>query len=168
MPTSKPETRKHAVKIQRQNRQSMLMKAVSGGVVVYIPRWMKPNSPQVRKFVQEGLTQLEAHIPPARPPLRTHEDIRQMVRQWSTRMQVQPRHIVFRNMHRKWGSCSSHGNITLNTALCTIPDDLVEYVVVHELAHLRIFNHSPEFWALLGHYLPDYDSRKTRLDEYTV
>jgi len=71
-------------------------------------------------------------------------------------------------MYRKWGSCSGRGNITLNTALYYVPQPLAEYVVVHELAHLKIFNHSPEFWALVGQYLADYAERERELDRYRV
>ncbi|MEO8393656.1 MAG: M48 family metallopeptidase, partial [Chloroflexota bacterium] len=69
-----------------------------------------------------------------------------------------------RDMYQKWGSCSSRGNITLNTALCHLPPDLAEYVVLHELVHLRVFNHSKEFKALMLIYMPDFVERESRLD----
>jgi predicted metal-dependent hydrolase len=69
-------------------------------------------------------------------------------------------------MQRKWGSCSSKDNITLNSALLGLPPHLAEYVIVHELVHLRVFNHGKEFKALMREHLPDYRERERELDQY--
>ncbi|MBC8100867.1 MAG: DUF45 domain-containing protein [Armatimonadetes bacterium] len=158
----------HHIKIQRQNRQTMLMKAVSGGVIVYIPRGMKPNSREVKAFIKEGLEQLKQHIPPARPQQLTDGQLRELLETWCKRMGLYPNRVTFRAMNRKWGSCSNAGNVTLNIALTTLPLELAEYVIVHELAHLAVFDHSPNFWAFLGRYLPDYDTRRQTLDKIPV
>ena len=71
-------------------------------------------------------------------------------------------------MQRKWGSCSRRGHITLNTALCWLPPRLAEYVVVHELAHLRVFNHSKDFKAVLAQHLPDWEARAGELRAYRL
>lgn len=144
------------------------MKPISGGVVVYIPRGMKPDHPQVKKFIQDGLAQLADKIPPVRPEIITREQIRHMVDEWSAKMQLQPKKVTFRAMRRRWGSCSSTGNVNLNSALCTVPYELAEYVVVHELAHLQVFNHSKSFWSLVAQYLPDYDARRKALEQVLI
>jgi predicted metal-dependent hydrolase len=56
----------------------------------------------------------------------------------------------------RWGSCSSNGNIRLNWRLIHFSPDVVDYVVIHELAHLREMNHSPRFWAVVAAVMPDY------------
>lgn len=155
-----------SVKIRRQNRQSMLMQVEPGGVVVFIPRWLKPGSLQVRTFVAEGLDKLRHEIPPPRAQVISPDEVRALVDVWAERMGLQPKRVTLRDMRRKWGSCSSRGNVTLNTALCSVPYDVAEYVVVHELAHLKIFDHSRLFWALVEQYLPDYRVRKQALDNY--
>jgi len=63
----------------------------------------------------------------------------------------------------RWGSCTVTGNIRLNWKLVHYPLALLDYVVVHELAHLREMNHSPRFWAVVGEVFPDYDGAKTAL-----
>ncbi|NNG23050.1 M48 family metallopeptidase [Telluria aromaticivorans] len=63
----------------------------------------------------------------------------------------------------RWGSCTIEGNIRLNWRLVHYPLSLVDYVVAHELAHLREMNHSPAFWATVGEVYPDYDGARLAL-----
>lgn len=142
---------------------------VDGGVEVLIPHWVRPHSHQVKQFIQEALEKLNPYIPQEKAkPLHSAAAVRRLVRTWAVRMGVQVGRIQMRNMQHKWGSCSGRGNLTLNTALYYVPLHLVEYVVVHELVHLQIFNHSPEFWVKLGEYLPDYQSREEELNRFRV
>ena len=59
-----------------------------------------------------------------------------------------------------WGSCSTKGNINLSTCLLFAPADVIDYVIIHELAHLIEMNHSPRFWALVEGAMPDYKEKK--------
>jgi len=68
--------------------------------------------------------------------------------------------ICFRNSRSRWGSCSKAGNITLSTRLLFAPDDVIEYVCIHELAHLIEHNHSERFWSLVERAMPDYREKK--------
>jgi predicted metal-dependent hydrolase len=68
----------------------------------------------------------------------------------------------------RWGSCTVAGNIRLNWKLIHYPLALLDYVVVHELAHLREMNHSPRFWAVVGEVFPDYDGAKAALKKRSV
>ncbi|MFW5708645.1 MAG: M48 family metallopeptidase [Chloroflexota bacterium] len=158
------------VHIKRQNRKSLSMRVtLSGDVEVVIPSWLHPDHPQVRRFIEQGMTKLAAHIPEERrDPFHDLETVRALVTEWAVRIGVKPGRVQFRQMTRKWGSCSSRGSITLNKALLYIPYHLVEYVVVHELVHMLVFDHSPAFWGHLGAYLPDYAARERELDTYRV
>ena len=64
--------------------------------------------------------------------------------------------IIIRKMRRRWGSCSSRGDVTLNLELIKKPLPCIDYVIVHELCHLEVFNHSPHFYRLLAQVLPDW------------
>jgi predicted metal-dependent hydrolase len=75
----------------------------------------------------------------------------------------QPRLIV-RTMQSRWGSLSSTGTMTLNANLVRTPRPCIEYVVMHELCHLRHRDHDTEFFRLLGQVMPDWEKRKYRLE----
>jgi len=66
----------------------------------------------------------------------------------------------------RWGSCSAKNTISLNYYLAKLPESLIEYVVVHELAHIKEKNHSAKFWNLVEKYLPDVKKRRKLLREY--
>ena len=69
--------------------------------------------------------------------------------------------ITIRNQRTCWGSCSAQGNLNFNCVLMRAPDDVLEYVVVHELCHRKEMNHGPKFWAEVERVLPNYrESRK--------
>ena len=65
----------------------------------------------------------------------------------------------------RWGSCSARGNLNFHWKLILMPPEVLDYVVVHELAHRREMNHSPRFWAIVEKVLPDYKERRRWLKE---
>jgi hypothetical protein len=76
--------------------------------------------------------------------------------------------ITIRHQKTRWGSCSSKGNINYNCMLMLVPDEIQDYVVVHELCHRLHMNHSPEFWAEVAKVIPDYKQRRKWLKEYRI
>jgi len=72
--------------------------------------------------------------------------------------------VSVRAQRTRWGSCSSRGSISLNWRLVLLPPRLCDYVLVHELAHLREMNHGPAFWALVARLVPDYRQRRRDLE----
>ncbi len=89
------------------------------------------------------------------------EYITQRVVYFAQKMQLQYNEIKYRKMKRRWGSCNTKRVLTFNTQLIKVKKELIDYVVVHELAHLVHMNHSKQFHALVALYLPDaYHLRK--------
>ena len=73
--------------------------------------------------------------------------------------------VSIKNHKSRWGSCSKKGNLNFNYKLALIPEELVEYVVVHELCHLGEFNHSKDFWKLVEVTLPNYKELRKQLHQ---
>jgi predicted metal-dependent hydrolase len=68
--------------------------------------------------------------------------------------------VSIRNQRWRWGSCSRNGHITLNWRLVTMPDWVRDYVLIHELMHLKRMDHSPQFWTLVAIACPDYQAAR--------
>ncbi len=76
--------------------------------------------------------------------------------------------IALRWMRTRWGTCSSRGKITLNTHLVMVPAQLVDYVIVHELCHLKEHNHGPGFHRLLAGFFPDWKEHRKQLGRFII
>jgi predicted metal-dependent hydrolase len=74
--------------------------------------------------------------------------------------------VLIVKMAKRWGSCTEKGNIILNPALVSAPVDCIDYVIIHEICHLKFLNHSKKFYSLLLKYLPDWERRKRKLEKY--
>ena len=80
----------------------------------------------------------------------------QIVEKNAKLMELYPSSLKFRNNKSRWGSCSYKDGIILNIKLMKFPIEIIEYVVIHELAHIKHKNHSKRFWALVEKYCPNY------------
>jgi len=82
---------------------------------------------------------------------------------WAERMRVQPGPLDVRDLGYRWGSLGRNDRLNLHWATMQLPVGLVDYVIVHELAHIHQPRHTPAFWATVERAVPDYESRKSRL-----
>ncbi len=85
---------------------------------------------------------------------------------WASRMGLDPSGMEVRDLGFRWGSCGKAGNLNFHWAAILLPPSIIDYVVVHELVHLREPNHTPEFWLRVARVLPDYEERKTWLAQH--
>lgn len=91
--------------------------------------------------------------------------IPERVAYYAARMGVTYHRITIREQKTRWGSCSKAGNLNFNWKLVLMPPEILDYVVVHELAHRKQMNHSPAFWAEVAKEIPDYQNRRKTLNE---
>ncbi len=89
------------------------------------------------------------------------------VEHFSPLMGVSPREIKLTSARTQWGSCTAQGVVRLNWQLVTMPLHLIDYVVVHELAHLQEMNHSPAFWRVVQSACPDYARVRRELRQWS-
>ncbi|MDI3257539.1 MAG: SprT family zinc-dependent metalloprotease [Kyrpidia sp.] len=171
----------------RQLRESMPKKTFSPGDIFYFLGNPYPLKIAEVPETAAGALQLDndhffATIPGSWSPEVRRERLSRLFQQWYRRagyewalrriavyarqLRCFPDKVAVRDQKTRWGSCSSQGAIYLNWRVFIAPLDVVDYVIVHELAHLRHFDHSPDFWRLVESVLPHYADAKTWLRRY--
>lgn len=96
---------------------------------------------------------------------RAEKKINERVEKYSNPMGKKPLRIIIRDQEKRWGSCSHSGVIRFNWKVIMTPISVFDYVVVHELCHLIIKDHSDKFWEKLGSIIPDYKKKRQWLKE---
>ncbi len=99
---------------------------------------------------------------------KAKEDLPALVSAWADTMQLNYNKLSFRKSKRQWGSCSGKNDLSLNTMLMKLPKNVIDYIIVHELAHIEHKHHQKSFWALVEHYLPEYKTEVAILKTYTT
>lgn len=94
--------------------------------------------------------------------------LKQRLDHWAGIMNISYGEVKFSSALKRWGSCSSAGNIRITWMLLFAPLSAIDYILVHELAHRRVFDHSPAFWAVVEQYVPDHKQRKQLLKDLSV
>jgi predicted metal-dependent hydrolase len=79
---------------------------------------------------------------------------------------LKPKRVQVRNQKTRWGSCSSHGTISLNAAILLLEPQQANYVLIHELCHLQHMNHSDRYWSLVGSHVPHYRQIDKAVDAF--
>lgn len=161
--------------IIRSSRRTLAVEiARDGRVIVRAPLWMQDK--EIAAFLARKSDWIEAHlsrITAPMPPLTAEEraalmaaakeDIPHRVAHFATLLGISVGRITIRCQRTRWGSCSTKGNVNFNCLLMLCPEDVRDYVVVHELCHRLEMNHSPRFWGLVARILPDYRQHRTWL-----
>ncbi len=94
--------------------------------------------------------------------------IKERISIYSKKLNLYPESITLKEQKTSWGTCSSKGNIYINWKVLLAPLDILDYVLVHELCHLKHMNHSKEYWSLVGTIFPDYKEKRNYLKENSL
>ncbi|MDA8137897.1 MAG: SprT family zinc-dependent metalloprotease [Desulfobacteraceae bacterium] len=95
--------------------------------------------------------------------VKFHDSFERCWPRFSRAMPTKP-NIALRHMKKRWGSLSNNGRLTLNIDLIRAPKECIDYVITHELCHLRHHDHGPDFYRLLENMMPDWERRKAKLE----
>lgn len=168
--------------IQSRRKTASLEVKRTGEVIARVPLFLTVR--EMKEFVEGHLgwvlkklaevkTSSNCDIP--EPDELTQEQWQQILSLFARRisyyaeqMQVTYGRVTIRNQKTRWGSCSSKGNLNFNYRLAFLQPELLDYVVVHELAHRRHMNHSEQFWQEVARYCPDYRSCRKRLKQVAI
>ena len=99
---------------------------------------------------------------------KAQEHIPSHVDFWAEKMGLSPTNLRFRKTKRQWGSCSGKNVLSFNTMMMKLPHDVIEYIIIHELAHIKHKHHKKDFWQLVEQHLPDYKKKVKELKKYTT
>lgn len=86
--------------------------------------------------------------------------VKNRITRFTLKLQAEPVAIKIKEQQQRWGSCTSNGHVLINWRILLSPVSIVDYVLAHELTHLKHMNHSKEFWDTLGMLIADYEERK--------
>ena len=167
-------------KVIRSDRKTLAIQIrPDGSIIVRAP--LKLPAKDIQAFVEEKSSWIAKHLqktesPAERVPFTEAEirrlaeaaltDIPQRVRHFAPIVGVTYGRITIRNQRSRWGSCSSQGNLNFNCLLMLCPEEIRDYVVVHELCHRKEMNHSPKFWAEVERVCPAYKLHRKWLKDH--
>jgi predicted metal-dependent hydrolase len=141
-----------ATRVERKEEATRLSRArveeQNGHLTLALPAGRTDTAPEVLERWLRGLARVE---------------ITNLVRQEARRMHASPKTVTIRDQRTRWGSCSSTGTLSFNWRLIMVPPTVMQYVVVHELAHMSVPNHSRDFWNLVSQYYPAYQEARAWL-----
>ena len=162
------------VEVRRSKRKSAAIKITADmQIVVFVPLYVSDNEIErmvisKSKWIDEHMLKVQSTID-ERSKLEkiTFEQIKELedqaveyipkrVKYYAEKENFVYNKITIRNLVSRWGSCSTKGNLNFNCLLMLTPDYVIDYIVVHELCHLREMNHSEKFWAEVEKIMPDY------------
>lgn len=158
----------------RSRRRTMALEITRDArIVVRAPMWV--SQPEIERFVAGHEGWIAAHLDrrqqyQAAHPLPTPEEVAALraqakavlppkVAYWAAIMGVQPSGMKITSARTRFGSCSGKNSLCFSLYLMQYPEAAIDYVVVHELAHIRHHNHSPAFYAEVEKVMPDYKQR---------
>lgn len=173
----------YRVKVSRRARRMRISVACDSTVTVTLPWGFQTTLAE--KFVKDKLGWIlksldyfkrRAHAIPIKSSRREYEQFKQQalvlakskVHQWSRFYGFAYKRVSVKNQKTRWGSCSKKGNLNFNYKIIKLPENLVDYLVVHELCHLKEMNHSKNFWSLVSLAIPDYKKLRHQLRNFGI
>ncbi len=163
--------------VKRSNRKTVGLEITSDcEIIVRAPKRMGDR--EIAEFVNKYRSWIDKKLPEAKKRAEkirnidnneenlrraARETIPAIVERYSKIMELRPTSIKITSAKKRFGSCSSKNGLCFSWRLMAYPTEAIEYVVVHELAHIKHHNHSTKFYKLIEKYMPDYKERQKSL-----
>jgi predicted metal-dependent hydrolase len=157
-PESCFKTRFHKLAITKGNTDKVYNRVGNGIIQIFIPERVSHEQPKVQEFIKNTLVDVMRWEAKIYLPKR----LKELADQHGFRFE----NVTIKNASTRWGSCSSVNNINLNLHLMRIPEHLIDYVLLHELAHTAVKNHGAKFWLLLEHCYPNARKADKEMNKY--
>ena len=157
-PESCFKTRFHQLAITKGNTDKVYNRVGNGVIQIFIPEKVNHEQPKVQEFIKKTLIDVMRWEAKIYLPKRMKE--------LSEKHGFKYENISIKNTKTRWGSCSSSNNINLNLHLMRVPEHLIDYVLLHELAHTVVKNHGEKFWLLLEHCYPNARKADKEMNNY--
>lgn len=151
-------TKLHTLKITETDDLKPSYKINGEDIILAVPK--KVVFSKIEKIVQQFLLEIYA--------LEARQYLPGRVKHYADKHRFIYGRLSFRNNVSNWGSCSFENNISLNIKLMKLPDEIIDYVILHELCHTVEKNHSASFWKLVATVCPDYAALRARLRKYNT
>ena len=154
------KTKLTAVKVIETDGSQAFLKQHKDFLGIYIPEETDISKPEWQELIK---TQIEAQL-----KREAKSFLPKRTRDLATEKGIAIGKISVRSTKSRWGSCSHNNDISLSIYLMTLPDELIDYVICHELAHVKEKNHSKNFWAHLEQLLPGARKMDREMKKYTT
>ena len=152
------KTKLHVLKIAATDQLKPFYRLEQERITLFLPE--NVNFSRIEKIVQQFLVEIYT--------LESRQYLPARVKFYAEKFGFRYGRLSFRNNISNWGSCSFENNISLNVKLMKLPDEIIDYVILHELCHTVEKNHSAAFWKLVGKVCPDYATLRARLRKYNT
>lgn len=157
-PESCFKTRFHQLTITKGNTNKVYNRVGNGIIQIFIPDRVDHEQPKVQEFIKNTLIDVMRWEAKVYLPKRLNE--------LAVKHGFKYQNVSIKNATTRWGSCSSVNNINLNLHLMRIPEHLIDYVLLHELAHTVVKNHGEKFWLLLEQCYPNARKADKEMNNY--
>mgnify|MGYP001810073324 FL=1 len=157
-PESCFKTRFHQLAITKGNTDKVYNRVGNGVIQIFIPDRVNHEQPKVQEFIKNTLIDVMRWEAKIYLPKRLKE--------FADKHGFRYEHASIKNASTRWGSCSSVNNINLNLHLMRVPEHLIDYVLLHELAHTVVKNHGDKFWLLLEQCYPNARKADKEMNNY--
>ncbi|MFW6030295.1 MAG: M48 family metallopeptidase [Halanaerobiales bacterium] len=140
--------RRYRLKVKNHDKKKLKFKFYQGKFIVKEPADLDNRIEAIRDKVIAWYRE------------RADEKIKERVNKYKEKVGLEPSNVKIKEQKKRWGSCSSKDNLNFNWKLIMAPMSIVDYIVVHELVHLKHSNHSRDFWRTLEAVIDDYEARQ--------